>query len=580
VDTRVDVATSVEPARPTPTPTERRGHRLLRWSLLLVPLLVLLERGWARRHMSDDGFIYLRVAKELIDGNGPVFNAGERVEAATGPLWVGALAAGDVVTPIRFEWLAVGLGIGLTVIGLALAMFGARTLADIRGSALAIPAGAAVLVAVPPLWTFASSGLETGLVFAWLGACLWLLARWAAGNARVSAPVAIVLGLGVLIRPDLGVFSVAFLVVALVGSTGWRDRLRIVAWAVALPVLYQVFRMGYYGVLAPNPAAAKEASDSRWGAGWDYLRDSIDPYWLWFPVLVLALGVYLPLVSRLWRDRRTRQLLVVGAFVFGALAHIVYVVRVGGDFMHARLLLIGLFAFAAPVAVIPARREYAASLALVPWVFAGLFFLRSDRDQNVAFGTGAENPVVVEDFGWGAGGPQQAFFTGEGVYYGQKRLNATPVDGRKAELASYGVGIVGYALGTDVYVLDLLGLGDAFTAHLELEKRGPTAHEKPLPAPWIAARLTEPGADLDAGDFPFPPLTSDVREIDDPDGQPFGERVEIARDALECGELRDFLRSYTGSLSVGRFFGNIVDAESNSRFRIPPEPRDARNRFC
>jgi arabinofuranosyltransferase len=528
--------------------------------------------------MSDDGFIYLRVVKQLLGGEGPVFNAGERVEAATGPVWVGALAVADVVTPIRLEWLAVGLGIGLTALGLAFAMFGARTLADIRESSLAIPAGAAVLVAVPPLWTFASSGLEMGLVFSWLGACLWLLARWAMGEARLSAPVAIVLGLGVLIRPDLGLFSVAFLAVALVGCTGWRDRLRIVAWAAALPVLYQVFRMGYYGVLAPNPAAAKEASSSRWGAGWDYLRDSIDPYWLWFPVLVLGFGVYLPLVTRLWRDRQTRRLLVVGAFVIGAVLHVGYVVGVGGDFMHARLVLIGLFAFAAPVAVISARREYAASLALVPWVLAGLFTLRSDRDQNVAFGTGSENPVVIEDFGWGDGGPQQAFFTGEGVYYGTSRLPATPVDGRKAEVASYGVGVVGYALGTDVYVLDLLGLGDAFTAHLELEQRGPTAHEKPLPAPWIAARLTEPGADLDAGDFPLPVLK--VRQIDRPDGQSFDQRVEIARATLECGDLRDFVRSHTGSLTVGRFFENILDAAHNNELRIPPEPRHARDRFC
>src|SRR5207245_8363311 len=39
-------------------------------------------------------------------------------------------------------------------------------------------AGAAlVLSALPPLWDFATSGLETGLTFGWLGGCQWLLAR-------------------------------------------------------------------------------------------------------------------------------------------------------------------------------------------------------------------------------------------------------------------------------------------------------------------------------------------------------------------------------------------------------------------
>jgi arabinofuranosyltransferase len=39
--------------------------------------------GWAYHHMNDDGFINLRVVSQIKAGNGPVFNAGERVEAAT-----------------------------------------------------------------------------------------------------------------------------------------------------------------------------------------------------------------------------------------------------------------------------------------------------------------------------------------------------------------------------------------------------------------------------------------------------------------------------------------------------------------
>ena len=35
--------------------------------------------------VGDDGFINLRVVSQIKAGNGPVFNAGERVEAATSP---------------------------------------------------------------------------------------------------------------------------------------------------------------------------------------------------------------------------------------------------------------------------------------------------------------------------------------------------------------------------------------------------------------------------------------------------------------------------------------------------------------
>ena len=478
--------------------------------------------------MSDDGFIYLRVVRNFVEGHGPVFNVGERVEAATGPMWVGVLALADLIAPIRLEWLAVIIGLVLSVGGLACAVLGARRLLGITGGEIAVPAGAAVLVAVPPFWTFATSGLETGLAFAWLGGCLWILAAWAHGQGRLAAWQAVVLGLGSLIRPDFWLFTLAFVgVVTVLAGDSWRDRVRVLAWALALPVLYQLFRMGFYGSLVPNPAVAKEASGTRWDVGWDYLRESTSPYWLWAPVLVLAVGAYLPLLSALRRDRLRRELVVVGAFAIAAFVHVVFVVKVGGDFMHARLVLPALFAFAAPVAVVPWRRAYAASALLVPWVIAGLFVLRSDDDRFDAF-NGRKNPVTLDDFGWGEGGGARAFYTGPGVYYIDSRLDVAPLDGRESEVAVSGIGVAGYALGPDVYILDMLGLGDALTSHLELTQRGFPGHEKFLPAPWTAARLTEDA--LEESDLPFPKLLvfGGQEPVERPEGVTFDEWVETA----------------------------------------------------
>ena len=65
------------------------------------------------RHVADDAVINLRVTAQLLAGNGPVFNPGERVEAVTSPLWVAVLTVSSVLTPVRLEWLAVVLGIAL-----------------------------------------------------------------------------------------------------------------------------------------------------------------------------------------------------------------------------------------------------------------------------------------------------------------------------------------------------------------------------------------------------------------------------------------------------------------------------------
>ena len=43
--------------------------------------------AWQRRWIADDGLIVLRTVRNLMAGNGPVFNEGERVESNTSTLW-------------------------------------------------------------------------------------------------------------------------------------------------------------------------------------------------------------------------------------------------------------------------------------------------------------------------------------------------------------------------------------------------------------------------------------------------------------------------------------------------------------
>ena len=66
----------------------------------------------------DDGFIYFRTVDQILAGNGPVFNTGERVESFTSPLWLLILTIGDVVSPFRLEYTAAALSIACTAAGL------------------------------------------------------------------------------------------------------------------------------------------------------------------------------------------------------------------------------------------------------------------------------------------------------------------------------------------------------------------------------------------------------------------------------------------------------------------------------
>ena len=570
----------------TATGEERQSEsrfRLIRLALLPLPVVIFIVGAWQYRWMSDDGFINLRIVRELRAGHGPVFNAGERVEAFTSPLWLSVLFVGDLLTPWRLEYIAVIFGIILAVAGLALAIFGAvRLHPDSDAKDFWFPAGALVLAVLAPMWKFASSGLETGLTFAWLGGCLVVLAIWSRNSRRLSVWAAIVVGVGPLVRPEFLLLSIGFVGVVLAdewASRAWRAGLGLLGAAFALPVTYQIFRMGYFASLVSNPAFAKEATGSNWSAGWTYFRATfVDSYGLWIALLILAVAAVGPLVLQLRRRAERRGMLVIAAFVIGGIVQGLYIIRVGGDFMHARLLLPALFLVVAPVAAVPLTRGFLRALLVTPWVLVALVGLRSVDDQPRALGPNTTNAITLEDFGLGPGGPQRAWFSDPGVYYVETRLPCLPRRPTTA-VATYGVGVTSYALGPNTYVLDLLGLGDAFTSHLKLARRGTVAHEKPLPIPWIAARLTRPEVQLHDQDF-VGPARLFALPLDDPRGEPFAKRVEDARRVLHCPRMVEFLRTYEGPLGPGRFVGNLGDSFLNFGFRIPPEPRKARAALC
>ncbi|WP_075665025.1 flagellar motor control protein ZomB [Corynebacterium frankenforstense] len=337
--------------------------------------------GYVRRWMSDDGLIVLRTVRNLMAGNGPVFNAGERVETNTSVLWQYLIWAGAEVTDWRLERVATALALALTVLGVLFAALGAARMYRGAGAGRAglvlVPAGLVVYLALPPARDFATSGLEWGLSLAWLGVLWWLLARWATragASARLVGVLACWAGLSWLVRPELALYGGVVGLLLLIAAANWRRVLLVLACGLPLPVAYQIFRMGYYGLLTPHTAVAKSASGSDWGSGLDYARDFIVAYQLWLPALVLiALGAWFAVRARgrreiadaasvpargvraAWARRAAarRPAVAVGVVLACAALHGAYVLRVGGDFMHGRMWLLPLFAALLPVAVVP-----------------------------------------------------------------------------------------------------------------------------------------------------------------------------------------------------------------------------------
>jgi arabinofuranosyltransferase len=556
--------------------------KLTTLAAIAIVLAIFAACAWRHRWISDDGLIFVRIARQIAAGHGPVFNQFERTEANTSTLWpfliagIGALGGGDS-SNVDFSWIAVWLGLACSVVGLALAMDGSRRWHRARGStAVLLPASALLVIGVLPFWDFATSGLESGLSFLWLGACWWLLV--ALRGKRLELVAAFVFGLGPLVRPDLGIASVAFCIGAwALLRPGRRRTLAMIAAATALPAAYEIFRAGFYGVLVPLPALAKSATASEWHRGAWYLLDVIAPFWVGVPVAVLIV-VFAIAVRRgaVGRERIVVATPLVAASVMG-----IYVIRVGGDFMQARMLLPVAFAAALPGMVLPLRRFTAPALALLAIWAAVIVHARADgkrhglspftEDERRGYIEWTRDPHPLQDAYVIAGtGVTEtllgALRRGERIFYSEGGFRSALAAGAPATVFVAGrLGFGGTITPLDGVAVDILGLANPIGARIELtqpdEKPG---HQKLLPWAWVLADFGDTAADANIDLLlEAPPIA-----------------IAAARRAEQCGELRELLESTRAPLTAGRFFANLAGSVRRTRLEVPSDPFDAELKFC
>jgi arabinofuranosyltransferase len=573
---------------------------------VLVPVVIVLVGAWLYRWVDEDAFIDFRIIDNLVAGHGLVFNLGERVEVDSDPLWLFSLTALHEALPfVALEWLSVVLGLVCTGFGFLTGGRAVQRLGASRHEDGVFPLGLLIASVVAGVWEFATSGLEMSMVFLWLGAGFLTLVRVEARRSRAVWP-AVLLGLGTLIRPELALVSVVLLaaLLALVAAPGWvggggrwRRYGLPVAAALALPLAYELFRMAYYALLVPNTGLAK-AGGSAWPAqGFSYLWNFVAPYTLWLPLL-LAVPLVGGRVARWWRAGDRTGVLLLATPLAAGLVDLAYVVFIGGDYMHARLLLPAFFALCLPVFVTPAQLRTVLAVPVVgilAWAVVCAGWLRyvpprptsldpqaiylSNERNNWITATGNPHPVTAADYRHALSGQGGALLNrlSQAVPAGHQQLlvitnpyatidPASAVPARSALPFTLAVnipaiGVVGYLAGPKVYLFDTFSLANPIGSHTVIVVHARPGHEKEIGPAWMVGRFGVPGTTAAPGG-------------------PDPASVSAARGALACEPLASYLSAITAPLTVSRALSNIGDSLRFTTLSFSADPRVAERQLC
>jgi hypothetical protein len=280
------------------------------WAVLvaLIVILALAARLIPGPRTIDDAYITFRYARNLLAGQGLVFNPGERVLGTTTPLFTLVLAAaalpvGGAAAPFPVIALVLAtlfdLGACLTLAHLGRVRMPGRRLVAALAWAIA-----------PASVTSAVGGLETRLIG------LLVALAFLAHLRQRALLTGCLCGLAALTRPD-ALIPVALIALDVawgalrVARDRWRAVLRFALPLVVLLLAWSAFAWFYFGALLPQSMLAKQVAyrlpeDAAFirliqAYGTPFMENELVGTWWIAPGLVLSMALSLLALSGVGR---------------------------------------------------------------------------------------------------------------------------------------------------------------------------------------------------------------------------------------------------------------------------------------
>lgn len=287
------------------------------------------------RFVQDDAFISFRYARNLAEGNGLVWNIGERIEGYTNFMWTVLMVPAFLMNMNPVVYCHI-LSLGSFVFSLVLCFL----LADkVWGGRFAGLTASALLAVNYSYNCYATGGLETQFGTALILASLYTLCLAVERRTLLSSFVAgLIVAISLMTRMDSVLFIAPLCLLMLPGAKrheNFKNNLYCMLFfcaTAALPVLiWMICRYEFYGFWLPNTFNIKTEGASLVRGGY------------YQTLFYVVYGLFAPMALWIWyskslleesRDKRYVLLICVSFILWS-----VYLLRVGGGFMEFRLMM-------------------------------------------------------------------------------------------------------------------------------------------------------------------------------------------------------------------------------------------------
>jgi arabinofuranosyltransferase len=439
--------------------------RASRPSSFLIPILIafaillIIRRAW----VCDDAYITFRTIDNFYHGYRFTWNVTQRVQVYTHPLWMLLLTS---VAWIFNDIYLTSLLVALLLTGITLFLLTRKlTTNEFSGAFILL-----VLVLSKAFIDFSTSGLENPLSHLLAALFFWRFFKFDK-DLKSFFWLSFIASLAILNRMDAALLYAPALVYAF-----WQVRSQKALWYLVLGqlpfIFWELFATFYYGFPFPNTAYAKLntglISADLIQQGFLYLLNAIQ----YDPVtpLIISTSILLGLFS----FNKKNALLALGTMLY-----VLYVIKIGGDFMEGRFLTLPLVC-----AVILLSQLDFSRISLSSWFIAsGLLILMAVNIPNPTIRLNDLGPIDSGPIHLGENGilnERLLYYGGTGLL-NARRNEKLPnfywgIDGERAKnekaplIERLGIGLFGYYAGPEVYILDRLALADPLLSHLPMQQ--------------------------------------------------------------------------------------------------------------